>query len=205
MIQPFNLVEHRNRHFGEDCMILANGPSLNPALARVMELERIPVSVGINSSWKAWTSDYHVILDLEGMHQGPIYSHPRLMYLNGLHYRGARVKYEMNPKSLYDWGIKDGCFPHMTNVTTTLAAIQLGVYLGACTLYIMGLDLNLAGHHDGTVNTPNLPRQIEALKSIAAWLDDIGVNVFLTNKRSVHPLAGIWPEGAPSEKEGVPR
>ena len=145
-----------NIHYGERCFIVATGPSLRESDLRILS-EHKEICFGVNRIFNVnaqlWKPQYYVFLDRIGMKQ----------------YWEEIVSYDVNEKFLgdfYDINENQKGNAHTVHVisghgfdvlpkfseqierkvysgyTVTYAAIQLAVYMGFTTIYLLGVDCN---------------------------------------------------------------
>jgi len=142
-----------NRHAGEECAVLLNGPSLSDH-----DLTKIDcITIGVNRSWMLHASDYHIAIDdshwkiyhrmrsrsmksgeiknlITGA-DGPAYA----IRVRDLRERGPEVGPLQQFKAPFGWSwdLERGAYMH--NVAFT--ALQVAAYMGFRTIYLLAFDL----------------------------------------------------------------
>lgn len=150
----------RNRHFGETCVLVANGPSLND-----MDLSFLSryTCIGLNKIFLGFSKfrfypKYHVTVNPTVIEQ----AHEQLTELTSVKFIGNRglteevslaenaLTYILNtktPKHRFCKDLNDGC---REGGTVTYAALQIAFHLGFTKVIIIGMDHNFA--YDGEPN-----------------------------------------------------
>jgi len=171
----------KNKEAGRRVFILANGPSVNSLDLSLLKDE---VVIGMNASTlleeqNGFHSKYYVVSDLRFI------THPEkrpfcTSRLDGSTVRVLRKELEaaddkdLPNRSFYVNALqRDGFSKNLTagyffGCTTTMLAIQLGYYLGASEIYLLGCDLRYSPEAPRFYSEPN-PQLEDSFTSVQIW------------------------------------
>ncbi len=198
-----NILDFRDRHLGERCAILCNGPSLTDH-----DLARIDCpTIGLNSSWRAYRATYHIMGDAAQFrwyreaHDGDISSLDPLFTTDVIYGSGdpppphacvvhavPLYREQGRAQARWSWDLTECVYPSRT---VTMFGLQLAVWMGFRKIAMLGLDLcdrDKHGHfYDSGRRFPAaaLMKQLETLGYAAGVLQDAGVRVVNCNRRSM--------------------
>lgn len=176
--------EFKNKHIGEACAILCNGPTLSDC-----DLEAIDCgTIGLNASWMLHKSKYHIAIDEWQLHHMMKARYfPSCLFLTddpttawfGSDYakKGHVFPVESySPDVLrWSWNLEEGWFIH---TTVAYLGLQLAVYMGYNPIYMIALDITDRGglskfrQHPkaGDFITPHFERNHREVMAFAAGI-----------------------------------
>jgi len=185
-------VELKNRHQGERCFVMGNGPSLGKQDLSPLADE---ITIGANSFYKHRDSrrvdlrylcvgdasfmedrpealEWHRILELEHPHAEYLY-HPDARHIIKRHdlYRGRTVRWFHRgvPTDQLDLVHCDLTLPLNTGMNTgTLLSIPLAIYMGCTEIYLLGFDCNWLDDYTGSYHFYDEHVQFPEFDSLAA-------------------------------------
>ena len=156
------LKRFRNRHAGDRCFIIGNGPSLT-----ITDLERVrsEITFAANKIYLAydktdWRPSYYVVEDDHMIRQ----HHHEIRELKGsvkfvshdweLLFRGE-AQTVIYPRNLLDLDrfpmFSDNAYRHVfCGYMVTYISLQLAYFMGFSTVYLLGVDFNYAVDYKGT-------------------------------------------------------
>lgn len=145
------LSSYRNKHQGQRCFVIGNGPSLTPE-----DLERLKgeYSFGCNMVYKifgqtSWRPTYHCVSDMMlSQHKGPEFA--RYVESPFFTLRSRYRKMEECPKDtvyVYDinhkyYRVSNNLFRYVvrSKATVVLFMMELAMYMGFQEIYLLGVD-----------------------------------------------------------------
>lgn len=201
--QYFNksILDFRNIHRGERCFIVATGPSLTEEDLRVLA-EHQEICFGVNRIFnvdeKLWRPQYYIFLDRAGMTQywdriaaygveekflGDAYWKDT-EYKGNMHVIHTLTVHSFNELPRFSEHIERKVYSYST---VTYAAIQLAVYMGFSTIFLLGVDCNYSKNSKNNYffedkKADNLnhneERMVVAYKTARKYADSHGVKIF---------------------------
>ena len=159
-----------NIHLGERCCIVGNGPSLKD-----VDLTAIDVpTFGVNRAWMVLECSYYVIGDKpqfehyemeSGKHISNLW--PLFSTKDGPRH-STRVRSLCSTRRQFSLDLHEGV--HLNN-TVTVFAMQVAVWMGFATIFLVGVDCSGA-HFDGGDDIPEkkFSNQREAYGYVAGFL-----------------------------------
>lgn len=178
-----DILKWRGIHTGEQCAIIANGPSV-----RGLDLSAIEcTTIGVNRAWMLRDWDYYAMGDLRQFEdyekaRGPITELEPLFTLETGPRHATRLLNLPSKSRQFSFDLVSGVYP---NNTITATAIQLAVWMGFKDIYLVGVDANGAHFHDEKEVPPKkFANQREAYGYIAGILDGKGVRITNLNPQS---------------------
>ncbi|MHA2390204.1 MAG: hypothetical protein ACXACW_15900 [Candidatus Hodarchaeales archaeon] len=143
------ILSWKNKHKGETCCLIANGPSIGD-----IDLNKINcVTFGLNSAWKYKDWTYYCLADTQQVDEyekerGHISTLKPLFTSNSYLEGAVKIQAHASAVKKFSFDLTEGVY---LNNTITCFAIQLAVWMGFKTIYIVGLDLR--GDHYGGPTT----------------------------------------------------
>jgi len=139
-----------NRHAGEECAVLLNGPSLD-----FHDLTKIDcITIGVNRSWMLHASDYHIAIDDSHWKAkgSPLMNPAGPMLITGMDGPAHALKVpildekppelgplqQFRPPFGWSWDLEEGAY---LCGSISLFALRVAVYMGFPTIYLLGFDL----------------------------------------------------------------
>lgn len=155
-----------NKHQGESCFIIGNGPSLTPEDLNKIHEYNIP-SFGSNRIYHiyeqtTWRPTYYISLDVYGLSTLEEFDRIRnsgrfIKFLNykvakngrksedNIHYIFTYGRFKINPYVMESGELSEDCSKHVSKTATVTAnAIELAIYMGFKKIYLLGVDNNYA-------------------------------------------------------------
>lgn len=195
-----NILNFKNIHQGERCFIVATGPSLKEEDLRILA-EHKEICFGVNRIFnvdeRLWRPQYYIFLDRAGMTQywdkiasydveekflGDAYWKDT-EYKGNIHVIHALTVHSFNEPPRFSEQIERKVYSYST---VTYAAIQLAVYMGFSTIYLLGVDCNYSKNSKKNYffedkKVDNLDhheeRMIVAYKTAREYADSHGVKI----------------------------
>ncbi len=146
----------RNKHYSERCFIVATGPSLKQEDLKILSKNN-EICFGVNRVFyvdeKIWKPQYYVFLDRLGMKEywddiaaydvdnkfiGDSYW-KNVAYKGEMHVIHAVTGHSFKIPPKFSENLERKVY---TYATVTYAAIQIAVYMGFSTIYLLGVDCN---------------------------------------------------------------
>lgn len=202
-----DIEELKGTHSGS-VAILHNGPSLaNHDLWKIkmptIGMNRTHVGyVGVlGNGYNGPQPTYYCFYDHPWGRKETVLQHPRVINGSSLETDPSKGKfwratpsYRMFP---FSFDLKRDGFAPPVPCTTGFLAMQLAVYMGFTTLYLLGLDLG-GGHFDGTKASDSMPDAEGHYQKVKPYLDEAGITVYLCGSPN-SLLSELFPAAAFSE------
>lgn len=175
------ILSWKGKHIGEDCCLIANGPSVYD-----YDLAKIDcVTIGLNRAWKLGKWTYYCMADREQFSEYSEITGKNISTLSPLFSTTAGPKHALRLRALlektkkFSFDLVKGVY---LNNTITSYGLQLSLWMGFKRIFIVGLDLN-GGHFDGSRETPDksFANQRETFGYIAGILDGMNYPVEVIN------------------------
>ena len=198
-----------NIHEGESCFVIGNGPSLSGADLDILYKHHMK-SFACNSIYKAydktkWRPDYYVLVDVNGIEMAKeamqyisdncqymfSRSNGRLRYCTEK-YENIRLFKSVFSESEEQFSFSADCSEHLyIGHTVTYAMLQLAVYMGFKTIYLLGIDHQYAKQFvNGVEETNNVKNYSSLLEE-----DDVGGFYLIDKTTLAYSAARKYAEG----------